>query len=410
MKRVLFLVITALVIVVVAASGFAQDPASPAQGSIVAPTSTLNRTPGGVHTPLYIYIPAEGINPASIPNGETPASLACIYGVVPPTTGCPKNGTLVPTGGARAIAVVEFGRDTTVQSDLDTFSTQFGLPHTTITEICTPGPPPCQSNAGTGWDVETALDVEYAHAMAPNAQIIVAEFTNDPLTDGAETQAAAAVAAAGGGEVSNSWTYNNGEGWCSPPANCELSFDHYFTTHGVVYFGSAGDSGLGVAYPSVSPNVVSAGGTRIMRDSNGNFTSESCWSGSGGGISQVEILPQYQFIIMGKAGAHRGTPDLSADAAPASGVDVFSTTGCGGWCIVGGTSVSSPVLAGIVNAAGGFLGNTNAELSKTYHEYKNPVEYRTNFFDVTTGSNGSPAGPGWDQCTGIGSPRKLSGL
>ena len=405
MKRVLFLVITALVIVVVAASGFAQ-----AQDRIVAPPSTLNRVPGTVHTPLYIIIPAEGANPASIPNGETPASLACIYGVVPPTTGCPKNGTVVPTGGARAIAVVEFGRDTTVQSDLDTFSTQFGLPHTTITEICTPGPPPCQSNAGSGWDVETALDVEYAHAMAPNAQIIVAEFTNDPLADGTETQAAAAVAAAGGGEVSNSWGYNNGESWCSPPDNCELSFDHYFQQAGVVFFASAGDSGVGPQYPSVSPNVVSAGGTRIMRDSNGNFTSESCSSISGGGISQVEILPQYQFIIMGKAGTHRGTPDLSADADPNSAVDIYTTTGCGGWCRVAGTSVASPVLAGIANAAGGFLSNTNAELSKTYREYKNPVQYRTNFFDVTTGSNGSPAGNGWDQCTGIGSPRKLSGL
>ena len=168
MKRGLFLMITALVIIVFAATGFAQDLAAPAQGTITAPPSSLIRTPGSVHTPLYIFIPAEGSNPASIPNGETPASIACVYGVVAPTTGCPKNGTVVPTGGAKAIAVVEYGRYSTVQSDLDTFSTQFGLPHTTITEICTPAPP-CPANNGSGWDLETALDVQY-HQRAGRAQ------------------------------------------------------------------------------------------------------------------------------------------------------------------------------------------------------------------------------------------------
>jgi len=83
---------------------------------------------------------------------------------------------------------------------------------TSIIEICTPGPPPCPSNAGTGWDVETALDVQYAHAMAPNAQIVVAEFTNDPRQDGAEQQATQYLLDDyGGGEVSNSWGHNGGE-------------------------------------------------------------------------------------------------------------------------------------------------------------------------------------------------------
>jgi len=404
MKKCLLLVLTALVIIAVSISGFAQDQESPAKGTIIAPPSSRVQGPWGkVRTPLLIFIPDASVNP-DIPNGETPASIACIYGVTPPTTGCPKNGTILPTGGTKAIAVVEYGHNSTLQSDMNTFTTHFGLPAITLTEICSPGPPPCPSSNGTGWDVETALDVQWAHSMAPNAQIIVSEFTNDPLTDGAETAAAAAVVAAGGGEVSNSWGYQGGE------FSGELSLDSYFVKNGVVFFASAGDSGLGPQYPSISPNVVSAGGTQIQRDSNGNFTTESCWNGSGGGISIYEPLPNYQFIISNIAHTHRGTPDLAADASPVSGVLVYNVTGCNGWCVVGGTSVASPVLAGIVNAAGGFLSFSSSELTKTYGEYRIPLLWKTDFFDITTGNNGSPAGFGWDQCTGVGSPRKLAGL
>ncbi len=399
MKRCSFLVLTALVIIIVAASGFAQD------GRIVAPPSTLDRTPGRVHTPLLIYYP-DGIQPANSPppGAETPASIACIYGVVAPTSGCPMSGSLVPTGGAKAIAVVDYGLSTTMQSDFNAFNTQYGLPAQTVTVLCYPSPP-CANNNGTGWDLETALDIEYAHAMAPHAQIIIASFTGDPIGDGAEAGAAAAVAAAGGGEVSNSWTYNGGENWCGS-GNCELGYDGTFVKAGVVFFASAGDNGAQVNYPSVSPNVISAGGTHINR-SGGNFTgTEACWGGSGGGISVYEPRPSYQTIVENIVHTWRGIPDLSADADPNTGVAVYSSTYCGGWCQVGGTSVSSPVLAGITNAVAGFKTSTNAELTKTYLEYTLPGIYHTDFFDVVTGSNGFSAVFGWDRCTGIGSPRK----
>jgi subtilase family serine protease len=408
MKRSSFVLIT--LIFALAIAGLAQDLSSPAKGTIIAPPSTLNRVPGKVHTSLYIFIPADRTLP-SIPNGENPASLACIYGVVAPTSGCPKSSTLVPTGGSKAIAVVEYGTYSNVQSDLNTFSTQFGLPGVTITQLCLPSPP-CVDNNGSGWDVEEALDVEYAHAMAPHAQIIISSFANDPIGDGAETAAADAVATAGGGEVSNSWTYNGGESWCGS-GNCELQYDQYFSVNTVVFFGSAGDSGLGVAYPSISPNVISAGGTLIRRDSNGNFTGEEdCWNGSGGGISQYEPLPNYQFLVEGRTGPHRGTPDWAADASPASGVDIYdsSSGGCRGWCTVGGTSVASPLLAGITNQAGNFHPSTSSDLTTTYGYYKTPGVYRYYFYDVTVGSNGSPAKLGWDECTGLGTPRHPSGF
>jgi len=408
MRRcVLLLAIVASVLIVL--SGFASAQDELAGGKVIAPPSTQGISGLRVHTPLYIYIPAGGVNP-DIPSGENPASIACIYGVVKKTKGCPKSGTLIPKGGKNAIAVVEYGTTSTLQSDAKTFSSQWGLPAPSITEICATGKGTCPSNNGTGWDLETSLDVQYAHAMAPNATIYVAEFANDPIGDGAETDAANAVAAAGGGEVSNSWTYDGGEEWCAPPNNCELQYDSYFVKSGVVFFGSAGDDGAAVNYPSVSPNVISAGGTAIVRNGQGNYTTEDCWAGSGGGESQYEPIPSYQNVIHSIVGNFRGIPDLSADASPGSGVAVYSTTACGGWCVVGGTSVASPVLAGIVNAAGGFQTSTVDELTKVYGEYGNAKEYKADFHDITVGSNGFPAKKGWDYCTGVGTPKSLKGL
>src|SRR5271166_5731260 len=405
MKRSFFLVITALVIMVVSIGAFAQSNDAQVKGTIIAPPSTRGLPGLKVHTPLYIVMPDSGIKPdGPPPSAENPGSLACIYGVTPPTSGCPRSGSPVATGGAKAIAVVDFGHNSTLQAEFNTFNTQYGLPAQTLQFICSCGS--CPSNDGSGWDLETALDVEYSHAMAPNAQIIVSQFCTDPFSEvpGAETLAGQAVAAAGGGEVSNSFGYG-GE------FNGELGYDQYMNVPTVVYFTSAGDSGLGPDYPSVSPNTVSAGGTRIIRDSNGNFTGEEdCWNGSGGGISAYEPLPNYQLIIGNITGPKRGTPDWAADAAPNSGVAVYSTTGCGGWCQVGGTSVSSPVLAGIVNEAGSFANHSASELQKTYSWYRTPGVYRKYFYDVTKGSNGAPAKLGWDECTGLGSPRNLAGF
>jgi len=399
MKRTVFVV---LLITISSIIVYAQ----PAR--IVAPPSTLLDTPGKAHTHLFVYIPEGGANPA-IPSGETPASVACIYGVTPYTSGCPKNGNLISTGGAKAIAVVEYGGYSAVQSDFNTYNAQWGLPAQTLITKCYPGPT-CPNNAGTGWDLETALDVQIAHAIAPNAQIYIAEFTSDPLDDQAEQKIAQLLASTyGAGEVSNSWTYNGGEAWCAPPNNCELSYDSDFAQPGIVYFAAAGDAGAEVNYPCVSPNVACAGGTSVNRDGSGNFTGESCWSGSGGGISAVEPLPSYQGLVA--VNLKRGIPDYSAVAAPGTGVAVYSSSYCHGWCVVGGTSVSSPLMAAYVNYAGNFRSNTVAQLTQQYKWYGiSPISYAMYYRDITTGSNGHPAGKGWDQCTGLGSPIKPSGF
>jgi kumamolisin len=402
-RNVLPLVMIATVLFAITQLAPAQDGS--ARGTVVAPPSTLG-IPGLPHTPLYIFVPEGGANPL-IPSGETPASIACIYGVTKKTTGCPKTGTTVPTGGSNAIAVVEYGSNSTMKSDLNTFVKQWGLAAPNVTEICATGSS-CPSNDGTGWDLETALDVQWAHSMAPNAKLYVVEFSSDPIGDGAETDAAQAVAKAGGGEVSNSWFYQGGETWCGS-GNCELGYDKYFSYTGDVFFASAGDSGAIPQYPSVSPNVVSAGGTTVLRNGSGNYTGESCWSGSGGGLSVYEPRPSYQTAIKKIVGSKRGTPDVAAVADPSSGVAVYSSTYCRGWCVVGGTSASSPILAGITNTAGGFASSTNAELTKVYKEYGSKAQYKKLFHDITTGNNGYNAKKGWDYCTGVGTPKTPSG-
>ena len=400
MKRNL-LVIATLVVMVMSISGFAQN-------KLIAPPSTLGQVPGvATHTPLLIV---DGIDSANYPpNAETAGSVACIYGVSTPVSGCPKNGSNLATGGAKAIAVVDYGHNSTLQTDFDAFNDHFGFPRQTLQFICDCGS--CPSSDRTGWDVETALDVEWSHAMAPKAQIIVAQFCNDPFdggTSAAEYLAGQAVSGSpyNGGEVSNSFGYG-GE------FSGELAWDQYMTATGVVYFTSTGDSGCGTDYPEASPNTVAAGGTHIIRDSGGNLTGESVWSGGGGGISQYEPLPNYQLIIGNITGPKRGTPDISAVADPNTGVGVYSTTGCNGWCQVGGTSVSSPVLAGVINAAGSFRKHTASELATLYGWYRNPGLYHAYIYDVTSGSNGGSCGSakvGWDKGTGLGTPRNLAGF
>jgi subtilase family serine protease len=120
----------------------------------------------------------------------------------------------------------------------------------------------------------------------------------------------------------------------------------------------------------------------------------------------------YQYETLGQN--NRSTPDVSFNADPASGVWVYDTDGtCIGFCTVGGTSVGSPAVAGIINASNNRLGQASLmnpwydtlENNLLYSQLNDFTAYKVNFYDVTTGSNGHSAGPGYDQCTGIGSPR-----
>jgi kumamolisin len=408
------------------------------QGTVIVPQSSVARPEDAgkfAHTNHLIFVPA-GRTPATISPDNTfaeyPASLACVYKVGPQYAGCvPANNGKLATGGWGAIALVDAYDNPNAASDLAYFSSYFLLHAPRFVKVyanstfgtlgglvasCGGVPP-----GDTGWGLEEDLDIEWAHAMAPSATIILVEACSNSYNDllYAEYVAGIKVAAYGGGEISNSWSSGEFSG--------ETGFDayfHYYYWQRINYFASAGDAGWGAGYPSSSPWVISAGGTTVNRDASGNFLSESCWAGSGGGVSSQELWQSppnigngmgpwtdYQYPFAGQNA--RQTPDLSFDADPASGAWVYDTYGGGPWYIVGGTSLSSPALAGIVNSANNRLGQAptnggyyNAEENNLiYSQLSTAKAYASNFYDVTTGSNGSSAGVGYDQCTGVGSPR-----
>jgi subtilase family serine protease len=347
---------------------------------------------------------------------EDPASLSCIYRLVGrETAACnPFDPSLRnPNGGGNALAIVDAYDNPNIVSDLGIFNGQFGIaatnPSSFVVVFAPHGdgaPGSCMgaatrppSAARTGWDIEASLDVEWAHAMAPMATLYLVEAQSNSFADllCAVSTASDLVAAAGGGEVSMSW--GSGE------FAAETTFDSVFTTPGIVYFASSGDS-PGVSYPSASPNVVSVGGTSTARNDLGDFIGEHTWQATGGGPSRYEAAPSYQADLDMPS---RATPDVSSDANPYTGVWVYNSSyvGQGAWFVVGGTSVSAPTWAGIVNSAGSFAASSSDELTEFYSD---PSK---DFKDITKGDCGPymgySAGKGWDFCSGNGSPRSDRG-
>ena len=374
-----------------------------ASGVGIYPPSSIERPEDvGVrmHTNYIIYAPGGVLAPAANPGGETPASLGCVYGLVSnPISGCPiATSTSLPTGGSGVIVIVDAYDYPSAAADLSTFSSTFGLPQANFTVQYASGRKPT-NGCRSGWQGEEALDIEWAHAMAPNAAIVLMEASSNSNAAlyQAVTAANSYIASHGGkGEISMSWGGSETSG--------ESSSDHYFTQSGVVYFASSGDS-PGVIYPSSSPNVVSAGGTQVNR-SNGNYTNQTAWSDGGGGASKYEARPSFQNSIQSIVGSKRGTPDLSYDASGGSPVAVYNSNCYGGWLQVYGTSVASPALSGIINAAGQFKSSSNAENTLIYSN----MGFTNYFTDITSGSCGThSATTGWDFCTGVGVDKGLVG-
>lgn len=387
------------------------------KSSIAKPTDAGSFT----HTNLLISMPESGpipIDPSAVPNElppvpglffETPASLACVYRLVKnPKPGCnPDQTTQVVSGGSGAIAIVDAFDDPNAVSDLAIFSSIFGLPPANLTVVYASGSQPPLDPSG-GWELEESLDIEYAHAMAPGAKLYLVEAASNKGSDmlNAIILAGNLVSSSGGGEVTMSFSFGE--------FSQETQLDGIFTAPGVVYVASSGD-GPGAEWPAASPNVVAAGGTTISRNSSsGRFIMETSWQDAGGGPSLFEPRPHFQDGIAYIVGGARGTPDISFDANPNTGVWVVDTNlyegQPGGFFIVGGTSVSSPALAGIINNAGKFQSSSVAENTFIYrHAFRDD----DNFRDIVYGNCGintsNFALPGWDFCTGFGGSLGLSG-
>jgi len=377
-------------------------------GQVTIPASSIERK-GDIglraHTNIKVFTPTGGLpkESAAVTSGppfagylfESPASLACIYNLVPQSAGCnPNTVTAVPSGGSTSIAIVDAYDNPGAAKDLAKFSKQFGLPLANFQVVFADGTRPYND---PGWEIEESLDVQWAHAMAPNAKLYLVEAATASFTDllTAETIAATIVANDGGGVVSNSW---GGSEFVD-----EAAFDSFFSYPGVVYFASTGD-GPGVIYPSASPYVVAVGGTTLSRSVNdGSYIFESAWNSTGGGISQYETIPSFQKGVAKVVGTQRGVPDVAAEADPNSGLWVRDS-GNGGWYIVGGTSASSPIWAGIVSAAGNNSGSSAAELTNIYKSRANKAEFNDIKSGVCGPWNGLLTLPGYDLCTGVGSP------
>jgi len=397
-------------------------------GTVVHPQSGI-ANPGdtGVraHTNVEVFMPAAGRpEPYELPPFlgyayETPASLACLYNLVTRAPGSSCNPNVVisnPTGGSQSIVIVDAYDDPWAGPDLAYFSADFGLPFKPgqLQVVYASGVQPPIDITG-GWELEESLDIEYAHAMAPNATIYLVEAASNSFSDlflavnvasnlvqcGNTTYPyTCSGSPTGKGEVSMSW--GGGE------FSTETTADGNFLATGVVYFAASGDN-PGVSYPCASVNVVCVGGTTTARNPNGPFLYEISWDSGGGGVSAYEPFPSYQNGVanIGET-KNRGVPDVSSDANPYTGVWVwdsnyFEELG-GGWFIVGGTSVATPTWAGIVNSNGNFFATSSAELTSLYNNRFNSSVFN----DITFGACGPYAGllttSGWDFCTGIGSP------
>jgi subtilase family serine protease len=329
----------------------------------------------------------------------SPAQIEAAYGFNKITFSTP-SGTIVGNGAGQTIAIVDAYDDPAIVSDLETFDRSFGIPDPpSFTILKQSGTVP-----NSQWASETALDVEWAHAIAPGARIVLGEARSESLSDlVAEVDVVADQP--GVSVVSMSWSAGE---WSS-----ESSFDNNFTTpaghQGVTYVASSGDSGAGAYWPASSPNVLSVGGTSLMVNADGSYARETAWTFSGGGVSAYEAKPAYQQLIS-TGSNNRTDPDVAYDANPGTGIYVYDSYGSGGWVEVGGTSSGAPQWAALVAIAdqGRALDGKSSLDGATqtlYAIYRMAQSSQSTYFhDVTSGENGYVAKAGYDDVTGNGSP------
>jgi subtilase family serine protease len=313
-------------------------------------------------------------------------------------------------GAGQTIAVVDAYDDANAANDLAVFSKQFNLPACTSGNGCfrqlySSGRKPA---ANANWAVEISLDIQWAHAIAPQAKILLVEAPSNNLSD---LLAGVDFAVRNGASVvSMSWT--------SAELSSERNLDNHFVSTGVTFLAASGDSGAGVNYPAASPDVIAVGGTSLTLDNSGNYSSESAWSGSGGGLSKYEYEPvsQEQFPIANDIHGTRGVPDVSYNANPGTGYAIYDSigvSGYAGWFQVGGTSAAAPqwaALIAITNSQRVATRKANLSATGTSLYAVGKSSLASNFHAVTSGTNGScgtmcDALTGYDYVTGLGTPQ-----
>ncbi len=345
-------------------------------------------------------------------------------------------------GKGQTIVIVDSFGSPTLRSDLATFDAGYGLPAPPSLRILAPlGTVPFDPTAipdQIGWAAETTLDVEWSHAMAPDAKIVLLTSPVDE-TEGVQGLPQFdfllnyALKRHLGHVISESWGATENTLFTPQGQQVFNSFESTYAraaAQGVTAFASTGDSGASnaelngttfypfptVGFPASSPLVTAVGGTSLTADTSGNYESETVWNSGGGagggGVSQVFREPFYERLlprsVQSELGGSRGIPDISWDADPSSGILIYlSFLNPAGYYFIGGTSEGSPQWAGLVSDLNQFLHRPIGFL--------NPYLYAlgaagVGFHDVTVGNNslngvtGYDATPGWDLATGWGTP------
>lgn len=333
------------------------------------------------------------------------------------------------SGTGQTIVVVEPLGSPTIQSDLATFDQAFGLPSPPSFQVISPvGAPPAFDNTSTtdkAWAEETSLDVEWAHAMAPGASILLVE------TPVAETEGVAGfpqILAAENYVIDNhlgdiiSQSFESTEETFPSPAfvrSLSATYRNAYS-HGITVVSASGDNGVAgysnpetttfyprrvVQWPASDPLVTAVGGTTVQLGAAGNrLAADVAWNdtnnatvlsdfansappqpfASGGGVSSVFERPFYQRHDAWVTGDHRGVPDVAMNAGCTGPVDIYSGA-VGGWFITCGTSEAAPLFAGIValadQVAGHSLGLINPAL------YRLGSEHAPGIVPIDTGNN-----------------------
>ena len=330
------------------------------------------------------------------------------------------------TGAGQTIAVIELGGGFS-SSDLDTYFGSLGIAVPSITAVGVDGAANAPGSDPTGADVEVALDVDVIGAAAPGAAQLV-YFA--PNTDQGFIDAISAAAGATPAPVAISISWGQSEdSWTAQGRSAMDAAMADAAALGITVCVASGDNGSGdavsdgqvhVDFPASSPHALGCGGTKLLADpATGVISSEVVWNetaanegAGGGGVSDEFALPSWQATagVPARAGTSsgssgssgRGVPDVAGNADPTTGYQIYS----GGKAqVVGGTSAVAPLWAALVSRLAEATGQRFGLLQPTLYASVTPGTDVPGFRDITSGNNGAyTAGPGWDACSGLGSP------
>jgi kumamolisin len=329
------------------------------------------------------------------------------------------------TGAGQTIAVIELGGGFS-SSDLDTYFAGLGIDVPAVTAASVDGGSNAPGSDPNGADVEVALDVDVIGAAAPGAAQVVYFAPNsdsgfiDAISEAVHATPAPIAISISWGQSEDSWTAQGRSAMDAAMADAAAL--------GITVCVASGDNGSGdavddgqphVDFPASSPHALACGGTKLLADAaTGTISSEVVWNetaanegAGGGGVSDEFALPSWQADagVPARAGAGsgagaggRGVPDVAGNADPATGYQIYS----GGKAqVVGGTSAVAPLWAALISRLAEASGQRFGLIQTLLYAGVAPGTAVPGFRDITSGNNGAyAAGPGWDACSGLGSP------